>query len=92
MQGYSVTIFEKLRLLIRAEGLSQEEFGRLTGIKFATLQKYLQGKRETMASSELEKITRHPQFTKYTLWLMTDTTAPEIGQISPEIEEARQTG
>ncbi|AVK05214.1 hypothetical protein CSB93_0724 [Pseudomonas paraeruginosa] len=30
------------------------------------------------------KITNHPRFKKYTLWLMTGDTAPECGQVSPE--------
>ena len=88
-QGYCVNIFEKIGLIIKSEALSQEEFARETGIKYTTLQKYLQGRRASMSSSELEKITTHPRFTKYALWLVTGTTAPESGQISPDIETAR---
>lgn len=85
-----MTIFEKIGLIIKTEGLSQEEFARLADIKYTTLQKYLQGKRASMASTELEKITTHPRFMKYALWLVTGNVAPEAGQISPLIEEVRQ--
>ena len=75
-----------------AEGLSQDDFAREIGMKVGTLQNYEQGKRSSTASNELEKITTHPQFEKYSLWLVTGKTAPEAGQISPEIEKERDTG
>ncbi|MCR2507331.1 transcriptional regulator, partial [Salmonella enterica] len=31
------------------------------------------------------QVTNAPQFQKYTLWLMTDKTAPEAGQIAPAL-------
>lgn len=31
------------------------------------------------------KLTQHPLFEKYTLWLMTDKTAPQAGQIAPAL-------
>ncbi|OAT18177.1 phage immunity [Buttiauxella gaviniae ATCC 51604] len=31
------------------------------------------------------KLLQHPRFTKYTLWFMTETTAPESGQIAPAL-------
>ncbi|MFH7179858.1 transcriptional regulator, partial [Klebsiella pneumoniae] len=30
-------------------------------------------------------LTQHPLFEKYTLWLMTDKTAPQAGQIAPAL-------
>ncbi|PLM07315.1 transcriptional regulator, partial [Klebsiella pneumoniae] len=33
----------------------------------------------------LSKITQHARFQKYTLWLMTDKTAPQAGQIAPAL-------
>jgi hypothetical protein len=40
---------------------------------------------ESIGSDILLKITQHPRFAKYTLWLMTDKTAPEAGQIAPAL-------
>ncbi|MFJ4457540.1 hypothetical protein ACIP1G_27155 [Pseudomonas sp. NPDC089392] len=36
-----------------------------------------------MGAPALIKISSHPRFKKYTLWLMTGDTAPEGGQVSP---------
>lgn len=88
--GYTLKITEKIKLIRLSEGLSQNDFVMLTGINIGTLRNYEQGNRESVASSELEKITKNEQLKKYTLWLMTDETAPEIGQISPPIEEERR--
>ncbi|HTR01321.1 MAG TPA: helix-turn-helix domain-containing protein, partial [Candidatus Acidoferrum sp.] len=77
------TIFERIRQIRQAEGLSQDAFSKEIGMNFGTLRNYEQGRRESMASNELEKITKHPRFQKYALWLVTETTAPGAGQISP---------
>lgn len=75
---------EKLRLIREAEGLSREEFEQLTGVPAGNLKRYETGRIKSIGSEFLIKVTRHQQFMKYTLWLMTDQTAPESGQISPE--------
>lgn len=82
-------LLEKIKKIREAEGISQFDFAVETGINMNTLRNYETGRRETMRSNELEKICQHPRFQKYTLWLMTGETAPEAGQISPEIEERR---
>lgn len=84
-----MSIIERIRAVRQAEGLSQPDFCAEIGMKIDTLRGYEQGKRKSIASGELEKITTHPRFLKYALWLVTGTTAPEAGQISPEIEQAR---
>jgi hypothetical protein len=40
---------------------------------------------ESIGSDILLKITQHSRFAKYTLWLMTDKTAPQAGQIAPAL-------
>ncbi|RCB84193.1 transcriptional regulator, partial [Escherichia coli] len=37
-----------------------------------------------------EKITNHPRFSKYTLWIMTGKSSPEAGQISPALAHSGQ--
>ncbi|ECX4733866.1 helix-turn-helix transcriptional regulator [Salmonella enterica] len=75
---------EKLRALREAEELSQAKFCDITGLSLNTLKKYERGNFEPSGNALL-KITTHPQFQKYTLWLMTDKTAPQAGQIAPAL-------
>lgn len=73
---------EKLKVIRQAEGLTQRELCDATGIKLSTWKSYELQRRKEVSSLELLKITGHPQFKKYTLWLMCDEAAPECGQIS----------
>lgn len=85
-----MNIGEKIKKIRESEGIAQFDFAVLTGLNIATLRNCEQGRRISLGSTELLKITQHPQFMKYTLWLMTDQTAPEAGQISPHMEEVRK--
>ncbi len=73
----------KFKLIRKAERLTQKEFCELLGFSESTFRKYEAGFIEVGAPALL-KIANHPRFTKYTLWLMTDQTASECGQVSPE--------
>ncbi|MHA6678491.1 helix-turn-helix domain-containing protein [Enterobacter cloacae] len=75
---------EKMKLIRESEGLSQANFCEIIGLSINTLKKYEGGKFEP-GGDALIKMTQHPRFTKYTLWLMTDQIAPESGQISPAL-------
>lgn len=85
-------IVERIRPIREAEGLSRDDFARETGMKFQSLVNYESGRNSSIGSEQLAKITEHPRFQKYALWLVTGTTAPESGQISPEIEQERGMG
>lgn len=76
-------LFEKLRAIRQAEGLTQAQLCAVTGINLSTWKSYELQRRKEVSSLELLKITGHPQFKKYTLWLMCDEAAPECGQVSP---------
>lgn len=78
-----MTIGEKLKLIRMHQQLTQTDICALTGIKLETWKGYEYGRRESVSSNELLKITEHPRFTQYTMWLMTGQTIPEAGQISP---------
>lgn len=82
----SIAIGEKIRALREAEGMGRQEFSDLTGIPKNTLIRLEQGK-NAPSGKVLMQITK--AFYKYTLWLMTDQTDEGCGQISPEIEKAR---
>ena len=84
-----MNIGEKIIAIRAAENLNQEEFSALTGIKTKTLQNYEQGIVKKYNTEEIQKITQHKLFMKYTLWLMNGMTAPEAGQVSPEVENVR---
>ncbi|CAI1110719.1 putative zinc finger/helix-turn-helix protein, YgiT family [Serratia ficaria] len=73
---------EKVKAIRVAEGLTQMNFCKITGIALSTLKNYEGGHSEPSLSNML-LITNKPQFLKYTLWLMTDKTSPESGQIAP---------
>ncbi|OUK73890.1 transcriptional regulator [Enterobacter hormaechei] len=75
---------EKLRTIRKAEGLTQKAFAELTGVALGTIKKYETGHQPARAEV-LESVIEVPMFEKYTLWLMTDKTAPIAGQVSPAL-------
>ncbi|MEJ4043935.1 helix-turn-helix domain-containing protein [Erwinia sp. SLM-02] len=81
----STNIGKKVRSVREAEGLTRGQFFELTGIPEGTQKYYETGRVESVGSDILLKITLHPQFQKYALWLVTDTTSEASGQISPAL-------
>ncbi|EFL91828.1 phage repressor protein C [Candidatus Regiella insecticola LSR1] len=79
-----MTLSEKIKAIRKSEGLSKAKFCEFTNIPLSTLDKYEMGKFEPSGAT-LMKITQHPLFIKYTLWLMTGNAAPKAGQISPAL-------
>lgn len=75
----------KLKEVRLTERLTQSEVCDISGIKLETWKGYEYGRSKSVSSIELLKLTKHPRFKKYALWLVTDETAPECGQISPII-------
>lgn len=81
----STLLGKKIRSIRDSEGLTREEFASLTGIAATTIKQYEMGRWKSIGSEILMKITKHPRFQKYALWLMTDTTSEAAGQISPAL-------
>lgn len=81
----STSLGQKIREVRECEGLTREEFASLTGVAAATLKQYENGRRESIGSEILLKITQHERFQKYTLWLMTGNSSEAAGQISPPL-------
>ena len=77
---------EKICVIRDTEGLTRQQLFVLTGIPAGISKYYETGRVESSGSNVLLKITLPPHFAKYTLWLMTDNTAPEAGQIDPAFE------
>lgn len=73
---------EKLKLIRKAEGLIQVAFAKELGLGLSTVRNYETGHREA-GLSIIDKVTHHPRFERYALWLMTDKTSKAAGQISP---------
>lgn len=80
---------QKLRAIRKAEGLTQAKFCEISGLALSTLKNYEGDHREPGLQVMLQ-ITNTPQFQKYTLWLMTDKTAPQAGQIAPALAHIGQ--
>ncbi|EOC0698072.1 helix-turn-helix transcriptional regulator [Salmonella enterica subsp. enterica serovar Kokomlemle] len=80
----SIEISNKLKLIRESEGLSQSKFANLIGIAVGTVKQYETGIRG-VGTEVLLKVTMHPQFKKYTTWLMSDETNEAAGQISPSL-------
>jgi transcriptional regulator with XRE-family HTH domain len=84
-QGVVMDLGSKLKEVRLTERLTQTEICELTGVKMDTWKGYEYGRSKSVSSVELLKVTMHPRFKKYALWLVTDEVAPEAGQISPVI-------
>ncbi|ECD7356466.1 helix-turn-helix transcriptional regulator [Salmonella enterica subsp. enterica serovar Poano] len=77
-------IYEKLKAMRNAEGLTQNDVCQLLDFSISTLKKYETGVIEPGVSA-LMKYTHHPRFQKYALWLVTDQTDIMAGQIAPPL-------
>ncbi|ECD9466767.1 helix-turn-helix transcriptional regulator [Salmonella enterica subsp. diarizonae] len=75
---------QKLREIRKSEGLTQVEFSKMLGIALSTVKNYERGDKE-VGLSIIDKVTNHPQFEKYTTWLMNGKTNEAAGQISPSL-------
>ncbi|ELN2576859.1 helix-turn-helix transcriptional regulator [Enterobacter kobei] len=75
---------DKFRLIRKAEGLTRQEFADVVGLPYGTLTNY-ETKGFQVTEGAFIKVTKNPRFKKYALWLCTDETAPEVGQISPAL-------
>lgn len=80
---------KKLKAIREAEGFSQASFAELTGINIGVI-KNCEGGRTGTGVSVIDRILETRDFKKYTMWLMTGDTAPEIGQISPALSHDGQ--
>lgn len=75
---------EKLKAIRSAERITQSQLAEITMVSISTLKKIEAGYHDP-GWKFLSQITTNPRFKKYALWLTTNETAPEIGQISPAL-------
>ncbi|WP_312244387.1 XRE family transcriptional regulator [Stutzerimonas nitrititolerans] len=73
---------EKMKAIRGREGLTQGDFCQLVEIPLSSWKKY-EASITDMGLMPFLKVSNHPRFKKYALWLVTGDTAPECGQISP---------
>jgi transcriptional regulator with XRE-family HTH domain len=78
-----VELKQKLKLIIKTSGLTYAKFADLTSISLSSLKKYAGGESDAPFKVILKITASFPQ---YALWLTTNNVAPEVGQISPDIE------
>ncbi len=84
-----MNLAQKLRAIRKAEGLTQAKFCEISGIALGTVKNYEGGHQEPGINVVMQ-VTHSKQFEKYTLWLMTDKTAPQAGQIAPALAHIGQ--
>ena len=77
-----VSVGQKIRHIRETMGLSRPKFAELLGVPPTTLKNYELGYRE-VGGAFLVALAHQGQLHKFTLWLLSDKIAPEIGQISP---------
>ena len=77
-----VSVGQKIRHIRESMGLSRPKFAELLGVPPTTLENYELGYRE-VGGAFLVALAHQEQLHKFTLWLLSDKIAPEIGQISP---------
>ncbi|WNN32994.1 helix-turn-helix transcriptional regulator [Pantoea agglomerans] len=82
MKIASMSIGKKLRAIREEELLNRRQAADLTGIPYGTLNNY-EGDRAMPSTEVLLRLLQLPEFQKYALWLTTDLTAPEAGQVAP---------
>ncbi|OIN15956.1 transcriptional regulator, partial [Salmonella enterica subsp. enterica serovar Sarajane] len=73
---------QKLRMVRKAEGLTQKEFADLTGLSLSTIRNYESGQK-TARAEIMESALQVQRFEKYTMWILHDKTFPQAGQIAP---------
>jgi len=79
-----MNLAQKLRSIRKAEGLTQAKFSEISGMALGTIKNY-EGGHNDVGLQVVMQVVNRPEFQKYTLWLMTDKTAPEAGQIAPAL-------
>jgi len=79
---------EKIRAIREAETSGRQEFCKLVGVNKGTLAR-IEQTGQIPKGDLLQRICA--QWPQYTMWLMTDATDADCGQISPEDELTRRT-
>ena len=83
MNFTEVPVGQKIRQIRETVGLSRPKFAELLAVPPTTLKNYELGYRE-VGGAFLVALAHHEQLHQFTLWLLSDKTSPELGQISPE--------
>ncbi|WP_108651479.1 helix-turn-helix domain-containing protein [Dongshaea marina] len=83
MKSQVELIGKKIRTIRETMGLSRPKFAELLDIPPTTLKNYELGYRE-VGGAFLVAFGHNAKLHPFTLWLVSDKTAPEIGQISPD--------
>ncbi len=76
------SVGQKIRIIRESMGLSRPKFAELLGVPPTTLKNYELGYRE-VGGAFLVALAHQEQLHKFTLWLLSDKVAPEVGQVSP---------
>ena len=80
------TLREKIISVRAQEGLSQQEFCRITGAGLSAIKALEAGRSDQLNTKTLFAITNHPQFKKYAVYLVCDDDDAKAGQEMPRTE------
>lgn len=72
-----ISLSDKIKLLRKREGLTQQAFCDLIDVKKSTISNFESGARDTMTSDTLMKIANHSRFLPYAMWLIVDQLTEE---------------
>lgn len=75
----------RLFLIMKAEKIQGHDFADLCEVPPILINKLYRRVINVLPDHDVLKITHHPRFNKYTLWLMIGKTAPASGQIDPAL-------
>lgn len=75
-----MNVIERIRELIKLEGLTRDELSKLTGIKYTRWQDVINNKTK-IRHEEIESLGK--AFPNYKLWIAYGDEIPDAGQISP---------
>ncbi|MFS1582991.1 MAG: helix-turn-helix domain-containing protein [Candidatus Arsenophonus phytopathogenicus] len=84
METLSINYAKKLLAIRCAEGLTQKEFAKITGVSLSAVKIYESGHRPARFEI-MEKVLQKKLFQKYTLWLLHDEIVPELGQCAANL-------
>lgn len=84
------SIGKKIRQVREVECLTRKQFAELTGVPETAQKNYERGITKNIGVDAVMKITNHPRFEKYTLWLMTGKTSGVSEQVCPDIRGVRR--
>mgnify|MGYP001183595793 CR=1 FL=1 len=82
---------QRLKSVIKEEGLTQREFSEEVGVALRALEEYINERRKPSGDLFM-RLSENQRFRKYTMWLLSGTVEPDAGQVCPAFSTQEQCG